>query len=144
LQYAACLGSSFSVSTLELIWKKHALISTEHVYDSVTPLLDVVLEENFIEIRGDQQFRWVHDKVQEAVLSRDEASALLGGRLFETMGDRAKRKFVTEAMGFAKMDTPSGWRQLKALIKKAFGGKKRDTDFNQKPTYTKWEALDRI
>jgi hypothetical protein len=32
LQYAACLGSSFSVSMLELIWKKHALISTDDEY----------------------------------------------------------------------------------------------------------------
>jgi hypothetical protein len=39
----------------------------------VTSLLAVGLEENFVESCGEQQFRWVHDKVQEAVLSRDEA-----------------------------------------------------------------------
>jgi hypothetical protein len=85
-----------------------------------------------IRLVGSQQFGGV------------QASALLGGRYFETLGDRAKHKFVTEAMEFAKMDTATGWRQLKALIKQACGGKKKDTDFNQKPTYTKWEGLDRI
>lgn len=73
-----------------------------------------------------------------------QASGLLGGRSFETMGDKAKHKFVTQAMEYAKMDSQSGWRQLKALIKQACGGKKKDTDFKQKPTFTKWDALDRI
>jgi hypothetical protein len=35
-------------------------------------LLAVVLEDNFIEICGDQEYRWVHDKVQESALSRTE------------------------------------------------------------------------
>eukprot|EP00980_Cylindrotheca_fusiformis_P016698 scaffold5024_cov136-Cylindrotheca_fusiformis.AAC.27 len=73
-----------------------------------------------------------------------QGNALLGGRFFETMGHKAKHEFVSQAMDFAKMDTQAGWRQLKALIKQACGGKKKDTDFKQKPTFTKWDALDRI
>jgi predicted ATPase len=73
LQYAACLGSSFSIAALDLVWKEHAVISAEKSSDTVTSLLAVGLEENFIEICGDQEYRWVHDNVQEAVLSRNEA-----------------------------------------------------------------------
>lgn len=73
LQYAACLGSSFRLRTLELIWKKHATMSTDFSNDTVATLIATVAEERIVESCGDQQFRWVHDKIQEAVLSHDEA-----------------------------------------------------------------------
>lgn len=68
LQYAACLGSTFTLSTLEIIWQRHAVMSSEFSSDTVERLLEVVLESNFIEECGDQEFHWVHDKIQEAAL----------------------------------------------------------------------------
>lgn len=73
-----------------------------------------------------------------------QVSSLLSGRFFETMSDKAKRTFLTQAVQHAKLDSGHGWRQLKALIKQACGGKKKDTDFNQKPGFTKYDAMDRI
>jgi predicted ATPase len=80
LQYAACLTrSSFSVSMLELIWKKHALISTDDEYCCHIPTRCTGLEENFIEICGDQQFRWVHDN---GFMTRSRRPFYLGTKLF--------------------------------------------------------------
>jgi len=73
-----------------------------------------------------------------------QASCLLSGRFFESMSDKARETFVSQAVIYAKSDTASSWRQLKSLIKKECGGKKKDTDFKQKPAFTKWDALDRV
>jgi len=69
LQYAACLGSKFSLSTLEFVWKNHALQMMDGAESDIDGLLGVVGEENFVESCGEDDFRWVHDKVQEAALS---------------------------------------------------------------------------
>ncbi|CAJ1958968.1 unnamed protein product [Cylindrotheca closterium] len=69
LQYAACLGSSFAVSTLRYVWKKHALLNLDGANPSVTRLLRIVQNEKLIEPCGSGEYRWVHDKVQEAALS---------------------------------------------------------------------------
>lgn len=69
LQYAACLGSSFSLSTLELIWDKHATDGSNK--NNITGLLTALEDRDFIESRGLDIYRWVHDKVQEAALSLD-------------------------------------------------------------------------
>eukprot|EP00980_Cylindrotheca_fusiformis_P027511 scaffold20794_cov117-Cylindrotheca_fusiformis.AAC.3 len=71
LQYAACLGSSFRISTLELIWHKHKVINTDDYSYSVEEVIAAVSQASFVESCGDQQYRFVHDKVQEALLSRD-------------------------------------------------------------------------
>ena len=73
-----------------------------------------------------------------------QAGHLLSGRFFATMGDKAKHTFVTQAVELAKTDSTSGWKRLKASIKQACGGKKKDTDFKQRPASTKWDALDRV
>eukprot|EP00980_Cylindrotheca_fusiformis_P031803 scaffold27003_cov113-Cylindrotheca_fusiformis.AAC.1 len=71
LKYAACLGSSFSIATLRLIWQKHPVLSTDKS-ESVENMISTIVQGSFIESCGDQRYRFVHDKVQEAVLSRDE------------------------------------------------------------------------
>ena len=55
------------------------------------------------------------------------AGQLLSGRFFAMMSDKAKQNFVAQAVELLKTDTPSGWRSLKASIKQACGGKKKDT-----------------
>jgi hypothetical protein len=99
--------------------------------DSATFCLIFKMSIN-VRLPVDQAFGGVH------------ASSLLSGRFFETMGDKARHKFLTQAVEHAKRDSLSGWRHLKALIKQACGGKKKDTDFKQKPTFTKWDSLDRL
>lgn len=68
---------------------------------------------------------------------------LLSGRFFETMSDKAKETFIEETKQLCKENKATSWRRLKVSIKQNCGGKKRDTDFNQKPSQTRWE-FDRI
>ena len=69
---------------------------------------------------------------------------LLSGKFFERMSDAAKTNFLDQARALSEEDTTASWRRLKTLIKQACGGKKKDTDFNQKPALTRWDTLDRI
>jgi hypothetical protein len=69
---------------------------------------------------------------------------LLSGRYFEKMSDGAKTNFLDQARALSEEDTTASWRRLKTMIKQACGGKKKDTDFNQKPALTRWDTLDRI
>eukprot|EP00980_Cylindrotheca_fusiformis_P025755 scaffold14559_cov137-Cylindrotheca_fusiformis.AAC.1 len=69
LQYAACLGSSFSGSTLDLIWREQSVMCADYTADTITSLLAVVVSSNLVEVCGENEYRWVHDKVQEAALS---------------------------------------------------------------------------
>ena len=59
---------------------------------------------------------------------------LLSGRFFETLSERAKSKFLEESVALAQTNTPASWKRLKILIKQTCGGKKKDTDFRQKPS----------
>ncbi|KAL3938634.1 MAG: hypothetical protein SGBAC_006491 [Bacillariaceae sp.] len=68
LQYAACIGSSFSVSTLELIWKKSSILNNREMPEPLAKLITAAEENCFIEKCGPKHYRWVHDKVQEAAL----------------------------------------------------------------------------
>eukprot|EP00980_Cylindrotheca_fusiformis_P027454 scaffold20461_cov117-Cylindrotheca_fusiformis.AAC.17 len=72
LQYAACLGSSFSASTLDLIWRKQSVMKADYTADTITDLLAVVVSSNLVEACGEKEYRWVHDKVQEAALSLND------------------------------------------------------------------------
>eukprot|EP00980_Cylindrotheca_fusiformis_P026340 scaffold15908_cov132-Cylindrotheca_fusiformis.AAC.3 len=71
LQYAACLGSTFSASTLDLIWREQSIMGTDYTPDTITGLLEGVVSSNLVEACGgkNNEYRWVHDKVQEAALS---------------------------------------------------------------------------
>ena len=64
---------------------------------------------------------------------------LLSGRYFESLSMQAKSLFVNEAKQLAAAGGGSNWRRLKGLIKQACGGKKKDTDFNQKPSPIRWD-----
>jgi hypothetical protein len=66
---------------------------------------------------------------------------LLSGRYFEGMSTQAKVMFVNEAKQLAGTGGGANWRRLKGLIKQACGGKKKDTDFNQKPSPTCWDFV---
>jgi predicted ATPase len=74
LQYAACLGASFNIPTLQLVWNKHSSNDSTPSEDSLSDLLKVVEDGNFVESSGTSTCRWVHDKVQEAALSLDGAA----------------------------------------------------------------------
>jgi predicted ATPase len=74
LQYAACLGASFNIPTLQLVWNKHSSTVSTPSEDSLSDLLKVVEDGNFVETSGTSTYRWVHDKVQEAELSLGGAS----------------------------------------------------------------------
>eukprot|EP00980_Cylindrotheca_fusiformis_P027458 scaffold20461_cov117-Cylindrotheca_fusiformis.AAC.21 len=69
LQYAACLGSSFSACTLDLIWREQSVMGADYTADSIISLLAVVVSSNLVEVCGENEYRWVHDNVQEAALS---------------------------------------------------------------------------
>lgn len=69
LQYAACLGSPFRTPILSLIWTKNGNNS-----ETLPDLLAVLEEHNVIESCGDDKYRWLHDKVQEAALSFGDAA----------------------------------------------------------------------
>jgi len=69
LQYAACLGSSFSFSTLKFVWKNHALLILESANRDMAGNLEVLEEANLLVASRPGELEWVHDKVQEAALS---------------------------------------------------------------------------
>jgi hypothetical protein len=65
---------------------------------------------------------------------------LFSGRFFENMATTAKAAFLQQAVELAHT---GNWRKLKQSVKAACGGKKKETDFQQKPAFTKWD-FDRI
>jgi hypothetical protein len=65
---------------------------------------------------------------------------LFSGRFFENMPTTAKDSFLQQTVELAHT---SNWKKLKQSIKAACGGKKKETDFQQKPAFTKWD-FDRI
>ncbi|CAJ1947917.1 unnamed protein product [Cylindrotheca closterium] len=67
LQYAACLGTSFTMSNLQLIWKEEGDMQNSNRL-TVADFLNLTKQESLIESNGGSEYRWVHDKVQEAAL----------------------------------------------------------------------------
>lgn len=76
LEYAACLGSSFKTSILELIWARHTDVPTRFGTEpgDLNQLLEVLERGNYIEGCGPSVFRFVHDKIQEAALALGRAA----------------------------------------------------------------------
>merc|ERR1719215_2304701 len=65
LQYAACLGSLFSLSTLKYVWENHAiLLSSKDIDTDLKDALTVLRKEKLIEPCGPEDLRWVQDKIQ--------------------------------------------------------------------------------
>ncbi|KAL3938114.1 MAG: hypothetical protein SGBAC_006897 [Bacillariaceae sp.] len=69
LQCAAYLGSTFTKSTIELVWATYGRRLVESKLEHTTALLNFILKEQILEKRDKNTFRWVHDKLQEAALS---------------------------------------------------------------------------
>lgn len=65
---------------------------------------------------------------------------LFSGRFFESMSTTAKESFLEQTVELAHT---ANWRKLKQTVKAVCGGKKKETSFQQKPAFTKWE-FDRI
>jgi predicted ATPase len=94
MQYAACLGTSFKVSTLELIWRNHipSTFLESKMVDLKTMLANLV-DGNFIERCEKNDYRWVHNKVKEAALTFGDASNAsfqfeIGTILFHSLSDK--------------------------------------------------------
>lgn len=85
LQQAACLGPDFTTPTLAIVWKNtpHESLSSSESDDEalttdedVSSMLMTLESEMLIETCGTQNYRWVHDKVQEAALALEEAQQI--------------------------------------------------------------------
>jgi hypothetical protein len=79
----------------------------------------------------------------EHALFSVSAGQLLSGKQFENMSNQVKSSFLDEVKQLVSAEGAVSWRRLKGSIKQACGGKKKDTDFNQKPSPTRWD-FDRI
>ncbi|KAL3941297.1 MAG: hypothetical protein SGBAC_004320 [Bacillariaceae sp.] len=74
LQYAACLGPTFRVTTLCVLWRDTMVLQENgDVSEIVRMLLSQAEEEMLIERCKDNMFRWVHDTIQETALGMDGA-----------------------------------------------------------------------
>mmetsp|Transcript_33926 Transcript_33926/g.82266 ORF Transcript_33926/g.82266 Transcript_33926/m.82266 type:complete len:651 (+) Transcript_33926:139-2091(+) len=86
MKYAACLGSTFDLKTLDILWKNHGgkAGGCEHQ-------LVILQDGNFIESVGNDTFRWIHDSLQEAalVLGKDQDSLLfdIGVTLYNALAE---------------------------------------------------------
>lgn len=65
LQYAACLGPIFRLSTLSTVWINVGQHDDAHDLDEI---MDDLESEMVIEKFDEDRYRWVHDNVQEAAL----------------------------------------------------------------------------
>ena len=92
LQYAASLGSTFAYSMIDLLWNRHAINDSTSKSDSLVGLFDALEADNFIESCGSYQYRWVHDKVQEAAMTLGDVGKTLfqfeiGAVLYHSLSD---------------------------------------------------------
>ncbi|KAL7563844.1 hypothetical protein ACA910_019572 [Epithemia clementina (nom. ined.)] len=72
-----------------------------------------------------------------------EPGQLLSGYAFDGIQNNTKENFVQQVLDLAEADNHASWKRLKHIVKAACGGKKKDTDFRQKPSLTRWE-FDRL
>ena len=64
---------------------------------------------------------------------------LLSGRYFAGVSDHFRHSFLQQVTELCQTDTPASWKKMKQVIKAACGGKKKETDFKQKPSPTRWD-----
>ncbi|CAJ1954192.1 unnamed protein product [Cylindrotheca closterium] len=69
LQCAAHLGSTFSEPTIDLVWSVYGRRLVETKTEPVSSLLPLLVADDIFEKSENQQYRWAHDKLQEAALS---------------------------------------------------------------------------
>ncbi|CAJ1957594.1 unnamed protein product [Cylindrotheca closterium] len=73
LQCAAYLGSTFSEPTIELVWSAYGRRLVDTRTKPVSSLLPPLVADSIFEKGEKQQYRWTHDKLQEAALSLSDA-----------------------------------------------------------------------
>ncbi|CAJ1947727.1 unnamed protein product [Cylindrotheca closterium] len=88
LQYSAGMGSSFRIDHLATIWEKHGAVDSES--GSMMEIVRFLEDELFIESCGVDEYKWVHDTIQEAALSIEgESNAMfqfeIGMTLYHAM-----------------------------------------------------------
>jgi hypothetical protein len=76
--------------------------------------------------------------LQLATNVRLSNNELLSGRFFGTMSEKTKQDFISRAMKECAQDDLASWRRFKVIVKQACGGKKKETDYKQKPSPTSW------
>ncbi|CAJ1948449.1 unnamed protein product [Cylindrotheca closterium] len=69
LQCAAYLGSTFTESTIDLVWTAYGRRLVETKLERTVALLEIIVKEEVLEKYANSKYRWVHDKLQEAALS---------------------------------------------------------------------------
>jgi predicted ATPase len=77
LKFAACLGSTFDVSTLKVVWEKSMVLTPEGEEQALLANLSKLKEDGYIVERAGSQsctclqqlYSWNHDNIQEAALS---------------------------------------------------------------------------
>lgn len=67
-----------------------------------------------------------------------QSGTLLSGPYFAPLQKETKHQFIRDVQVLGAENTPAAWRKVKVLIKRVCGGKKKNTDFNQKPALTRW------
>jgi hypothetical protein len=68
---------------------------------------------------------------------------LLSGPFFESMSATTVENFINEVTACSSKGGLSSWRRVKVSVKQICGGKKKESDFRQKPALTRWD-FDRI
>lgn len=72
-----------------------------------------------------------------------EEGQLLAGRHFEGVSEHFHETFLVQVRDCCQANTTASWKRLKQVVKGACGGKKKETDYNQKPSPTRWQ-IDRV
>jgi hypothetical protein len=86
----------------------------------------------------------MHVRLSEDAHASGVGSVLPGQPLCSSsMSSAARVSFLQQVEAIINENSNASWRRLKPLIKQACGGKKKDTDFRQKPAPTRWE-FDRV
>ena len=67
------------------------------------------------------------------------AGGLLAGKVFESLSQHVIDQFIRDASEIARKDDANSWRRMKVLVKQVCGGKKKESDFGQKPALTCWD-----
>jgi predicted ATPase len=79
LSMAACLGNSFDVAKLGIVWNghcQHSKLNIQNYDKTMEHWLSLAVKEGFLERCGSCDYQWSHDKVQEAAFSLVPAEQL--------------------------------------------------------------------
>lgn len=65
---------------------------------------------------------------------------ILSGRYFEGVSGKFRESVASQVADVCRSDTAGSWKKMKQVIKSACGGKKKETDYKQKPAPTRWDV----